>query len=222
MSTFAADGISYQLLDHPYNSTADNERAVEVPLAAAFLAGVDGAVLEVGNVLSHYADAVTLPERTVVDLHERAVDEAGRAVVNADVTNWCPPVLYDRIVAISTVEHVGWDPPFDPPLSPQPFAAEAAVHRLRSWLAPGGRCLVTVPIGYHRPLDAALGALPGHSAVLLRYDRLSWRQAPADRWELADARRRRTFLEGFPYDRSIPSATAVWVGELYRPRVDPG
>lgn len=217
MPTFACDGSVYPLLDHPYNVTADNERAVEVPLAAEFLAGGVGPVLEVGNVLAHYPDVASWPDRTVVDLTEHAVTEHGRPVVNADVNEWVPPHRYARIVAVSTLEHVGWDPPFRSPLHPQPFAAEAALHRLRSWLVPGGRALVTVPVGYHRVLDDALCALPGPSTVLVRHDRLAWTEAPSERWAFAAPRQRQVFLRRFPYDRSIPSATAVWVGELRCP-----
>ena len=210
--TLSLNGLCIDPLDHPYNVTADNERCVEVPLALEFLGSCPGSVLEVGNVLSHYADVAQLPERVVVDLNERAVDERGAPVLNVDVCSWTPPALFDRIVAVSTIEHVGWDVPV-----PHPFAAEAAIHRLRSWLAPGGRALVTVPLGYHPPLDAALGRLEALSAVLVRHGRLSWRTAPAERWEFATVAARAEFVRRFPYDRSIPSATGLWVGEFSRP-----
>lgn len=201
--TFASPAYGdLEYLDHPYNVTAANERAVEVPLAAAFLEGVTGPVLEIGNVLAHYPIA---GDRTVVDLNER-----GPGVINADVLTWVPPHRFDRIVAVSTVEHVGWDGP-----APQIHAAAAAIARLASWLAPGGALLVTVPIGYHHGLDAAiadrvLGILAWEELHVRTGPGLAWE--PMSDWSMLDPHERRVELVRRPYDRLTPSATAVWVG----------
>lgn len=135
---FTWRGQRLPYLDHPYNTTAENERAVEVPIALAFVGGRTGEGLEVGNVLAHYSPH----EHRVVDLYEE-----GPGVDNLDVFEVTGE--YDWIVAVSTVEHVRWDqPPTDA------TGATAAVHHLRSLLRPGGELLVTVPFGQHPHLDA--------------------------------------------------------------------
>jgi SAM-dependent methyltransferase len=100
------------------------------------------AVLEIGNVLNHYAYF----QHTVVDKYE-----AGDGVTNVDVCDFKPTQKYDAIVSISTIEHVGWDE--------EPFDPEKAIHsirRLRKMLAPGGRMLVSVPIGHNSEIDRAI------------------------------------------------------------------
>ncbi|HXK18631.1 MAG TPA: hypothetical protein VNG33_12550, partial [Polyangiaceae bacterium] len=55
-ATFSVAGRSYGYLTHHYNATWRNERAVELPLADAFLAELPAGarLLEVGNVLAYY------------------------------------------------------------------------------------------------------------------------------------------------------------------------
>jgi SAM-dependent methyltransferase len=127
-------------------------------------------VLELGNVLGHYR-----PQRhVVVDKYESAP-----GVLNRDVLDLEELESFDLIVAISTVEHVGWDE------SPRdPGKAIAAVASLRRRLAPGGRLVFTVPVGYNPVFDAALreGGVELSSAVAMRRQRrtTSWRQVSVD------------------------------------------
>ena len=122
-----------QLFDHPYNTTILNERAVEIPVVMAWLYRGDplGDVLEVGNVLQHYGDVLDVPTRRIVDRYE-----TGPHVENLDVFDITG--RYDTIITISTVEHVGWDPPEParrvgpskrsntwPPCSPPPAACSS-------------------------------------------------------------------------------------------------
>lgn len=204
-------GQPLEYLDHPYNVTAANERAVEVPLTHQLL-DLEGHrcsldrrpfhVLEVGNVLAHYPGA---PPRSVIDLHER-----GPGVLNVDVNTWTPPHRFDAIVAVSTIEHVGWDHP-----DPHPQAAAAAVARLRSWLAADGALLVTIPIGYHPPLDRLIAR---RALLAPLTDTLYLRDGPGTSWlRSGDWRRaseldRSVILADHPYDRATPTATALWVG----------
>ncbi len=58
---------------------------------------------------------------------------------------------YDLIVSISTLEHVGWD---EEPKDPGKILR--AVANLASLLAPGGRMVVTLPLGYNPEMDALL------------------------------------------------------------------
>lgn len=133
-------GLDLQYLVHPYNKTAQNERAVEVPIALAFIKGRAGEGVEVGNVLGHYVEH----SHRVVDLYETA-----EGVENIDLFDLAGS--FDWIVAISTIEHVRWeDEPWDKrgPMN--------AVAHLRSLLAPFGQLLVTAPFGQHPYLDTAI------------------------------------------------------------------
>lgn len=186
MTTFKWWGEQLELLDHPYNTTALNERAVEVPIAAAWIARRHGSGLEVGNVLAHYMPI----SHDVVDLHEHAP-----GVRNVDVFDLHD--RYDWIVTISTVEHIRWDHG-----DREPDAAARAIRHLRSLLNPGGRMLVTVPLGYHPPLDDEIlgGGLDVERACTLVRGKAGWRQTKTP------TRR--------PYIGNGHGAGAVWIGEL--------
>jgi hypothetical protein len=204
------EGTAHRLLRHPYNWTWLNERAVEVPLAAAALdaalaaaassrPGTAPRVLEVGNVLSHYR-AVT---HDVVDRYERAP-----GVRNVDVVDLGPGPDggYDLVLSVSTLEHVGLD---EEPR--EPGKAARAVRTLTGLLAPGGRFWATVPVGYNPDLEAAIrgGELPltRVTALLRTGPGARWRQVP-----VADT-------EGVDYDWLLYTARAVLVIES---EADPG
>jgi hypothetical protein len=167
---FTFNGRAYRYFCHPYNSTWDNERAVEVPVALDIIEQHRGQrILEVGNVLSHYVSV----DWDVVDKFER-----GGCVTCADAVTFSPDEPYDLIVTISTLEHVGFDDDIqDPELIPR------AVANLRDHcLKPGGLLVVTVPLGYNPSLDEQLFSdMLGFSSVrfLLRTGRYEWRETTA-------------------------------------------
>ncbi len=168
-SEFSLGGVSYPCFHHRYHYTWLNERAVEIPVFRALLEGRDPeTVLEVGNVLGHYG-----PRRhLVVDRYERAA-----GVRNEDVVDFDPGRRFDLIVSISTLEHVGLD---EQPREPdKPLRA---LERLRSLLAPGGRLVFSIPVGYNRDLDRALrtGAVELDECQALRRVEGSWREVPCD------------------------------------------
>jgi hypothetical protein len=179
---FTAFGESFDGFDHPYNTTICNERAVEVPLALSFLSRVNGAGLEVGNVLSHYVDT----SWRVVDKYE-----GPERVDVFDIVG-----EFDFIVAISTLEHVGWDYP-EP--RERGRAVDALAH-LRSLLGVDGRMFVTVPMGCNPSLDDYLLDCDAvRCATLVRHGS-SWRQTKK--------------LTSKPYGASTMWAESVWVGEF--------
>ena len=155
--TFELEGEHHRYLYHRYKRSWLTERAVEVPVAQAEVDRCEGGrILEVGHVLGHYRRHA----HVVVDKYE-----AAPGVLNLDVLDLGDLGLFDLIVAVSTLEHVGHDE------SPRdPTAAPRAVAALRERLAPGGRLLVTVPAGYNPAFDAALreGAIATHSLTALR------------------------------------------------------
>jgi SAM-dependent methyltransferase len=172
-------GSMLGLVDEPYNTTILNERAVELAVVFDWLPG-KGAGLEVGNVLGHYG----VTGHRVVDLYERA-----SGVDNVDVFDVHDS--FDWVVSVSTVEHVGWD------VGRSPFAAADAIHHLRGLLNPGGRLLVTIPLGWNPPLDAAL---PLGASTHACYRRAG------DSWVECD-------LPDRPVRYGPAWANAVWVGE---------
>jgi SAM-dependent methyltransferase len=190
--TFPAwDGAPLPYFVHPYNTTWHNERAVEVPLADAFLAFHGrGSGMELGNVLHHYGRR---GDWEVVDKYERSSD-----VTNVDILDYRPPAPLDFIVSISTLEHVGWDE--------EPRDAEkalAALGHLRRILAPRGLLFLTVPLGYNPALDAAVadGSIETVRDLTLVHEGRRWRASTS----LADrpAVRRSALWTG-----------AVWVAEI--------
>jgi SAM-dependent methyltransferase len=191
---FTYQGRPYACFLHTYNSTWSNERAVEIPIVWAAVQGVAGGrVLEVGNVLPHYFAA----GHEVIDKFEQ-----GAAVRNEDVATFRSEVRYDLIVSISTLEHVGWDEqPHDP------AKIGRALLNLRDHLAPGGRLLVTLPLGYNPSLDAQLaaGSLPfSRCDYLKREGLLRWRQAA---WEE---------VAGASYARRWPGTDGLVIGVVER------
>jgi SAM-dependent methyltransferase len=180
-STFVYRGEFYDLADYGYNNTLSNERAVELPIAQRWLARQSGVGLEVGNVMSHYFPV----EHEIVDKYEQA-----RGVRNADVFTLTGK--YDWVLSISTLEHVGWD---ETPVDVS--AAAKSIEHLVGCLAPKGRMLVTIPVGYHPHLDAQL--LAGVGA-----DRECCLVRDADGWSQHDKFVHRD------YDRG---AWSLWVGE---------
>lgn len=141
--SFVFDNAQFAYFYHPYNNTCETERSIEIPIALAFLGHrPPGPILEVGNVLNHYAPF----PHTIVDKYE-----AGADVANLDVADIGFAQGFASIVSISTMEHVGWDE--------EPFApgkAVRAIARLRSLLLPGGQMLISFPIGHNAGLDHAL------------------------------------------------------------------
>ena len=170
--TFEWDGQRYPYFYHPYHYTWASERTVELPLLAAALEEARGRrTLEVGNVSGHYFPRP--PGLTVVDKYERA-----EGVRNVDVVDFAPEERFDRILSVSTLEHVGWDErPRDP------AKVGRALDHLASLLAPGGRAFVTVPLGHNPHLDRRLRKGPPFGGSLGFLRRVSW----DNRWRVASA-----------------------------------
>jgi SAM-dependent methyltransferase len=192
---FELDGQRYRYLYSRHKFTWLTERAVEVPVAQALVdEHAPDRVLEIGNVLSHYR----LQQHVVVDKYEQAP-----GVLNRDVLDLGGLGQFDLIVAVSTLEHVGWD---ESPREPE--KAQRAVDVLRSLLAPGGLLAITVPVGYNPAFDAALrcGEVPLHrAAALRRAGGTRWREVePAAVWSV-------------PYDFLLYRARGVVFGFIEGP-----
>jgi hypothetical protein len=159
--SFDFAGRRYPYLVHPYNSTWRNERAVEVPIALGYVEEAPGArMLEIGNVLSHYGPIT----HRVLDRYER-----GANVLNVDFDTWSPEEPFDRIVSVSTFEHMGRD---EKPR--RDGKALRAFEKVAEFLSESGSALITFPVGWNEALDQAAGesaALLGRTRALSRLNR---------------------------------------------------
>jgi len=182
---------TYHHLIHPF--ILDNERTVEIPIALREVERRPGArILEVGNVLSAYADF----PHVIVDKYERA-----EGVLNVDIVEYRPEVPFDLILSISTLEHVGWDE------TPREVGKVLrALEAMRRMLAPGGELLVTMPLGYNAELDALLEA----SALPFTEQRFLRRISRDNRWREADWLEVRGTQFGSPY----ACGNAIVVGRI--------
>jgi SAM-dependent methyltransferase len=193
--SFTFQGKSLQYLRVAYNYTWRNERAVEIPIFQDIVAQYEPSqILEIGNVLRHY-----MPIRhDVVDKYEEGPD-----VQNVDAVDYDPGRTYDLIISISTLEHVGWD---EVPV--EPAKVRYAIDHLRQLLSPGGKLIVSLPVGYNSEVNTILakGDVPWTSLVCLkraRWDNV-WHQAE---WRAIVKKR---------YDYWTPTARAIVIGTVGR------
>ena len=141
--TFHFNGNKLKYFQHTHNLAYQNERKVEIPIAAWFLCSQnrDAKVLEVGNVLGNYGFR---ERRDVLDKYD-----SSPGVINQDVVDFSPKEKYDAIVSVSTLEHVGWDE-----ADRDPGKIPEAIRNLRdNCMLPGGTMLVTLPLGYNTYFD---------------------------------------------------------------------
>jgi hypothetical protein len=181
-------GKTYRIHVGWYNKTWRNERQVEIPPALELVAATPPEdVLEVGNVLAHYGSK----GHTVVDKYELA---PGSLAV--DVVDYRPGRRFQLVVAISTLEHVGWD---EPDRDPAKF--RRAVRHLASLLTPGGLLWASIPLGHNPAADAFVAEPdPGFETSFLVHGS----KVPGDWREAASAD-----PSAHPYDPVIPTAGAV-------------
>lgn len=141
--TFYFNGNKLKYFRHAHNLAYQNERKVEIPIAAWFLCSQNrGAkVLEVGNVLGNYGFR---ERRDVLDKYD-----SSPGVINQDVVDFSPKEKYDTIVSISTLEHVGWDEAD----RDQEKIPRAIKNLKENCMLPRGTMLVTLPLGYNAYFD---------------------------------------------------------------------
>jgi hypothetical protein len=114
---------------------------VEIPLIREQLKEFrSDKVLEIGNVLAHYYNVSHL----VVDKYERKT-----GVIPKDILDLKFEQKFDRIVSISTLEHVGWDE-----IPRVPGKHILAIEKLRSLLSDDGILIATIPLGYNPSFDS--------------------------------------------------------------------
>jgi len=141
--TFKLNNQTYKYYYAIYNTTFLKERAVEIPIIMKYVKEYEGKrILEIGNVLSHYENFV----HEIVDKYEKAEE-----VNNTDIIEYKPEQKYDLVVSISTFEHIGWDetPKVDDKVL-------VALNRLKSFMNPGGKAVLTLPLGHNHYFEKIL------------------------------------------------------------------
>jgi hypothetical protein len=190
--TFRFLGKEYPYLEHPYNLTWKNERAIELPIIWDYVKMHSShKVLEVGNVLAHYF-AIS---HTVIDKYENQ-----KGVIAEDIVDVKLKQKYSCIVSISTLEHVGWDEV--PRVLGKHFQA---LEKLRSFLEPNGQLIITIPLGFNPPLDNDIfnGKLGCNNVYYFkRIGVEEWREASLD--EVRNSR------FGSPYRSTNGLAICYW------------
>ena len=190
--SFSINDRRYNYMVHPYNHTWRNERAVEIPIIYDLVKKEKPEeILEIGNVLSHYFAS----NHDVLDLYERSFS---KKIINEDITTYQSPKKYQLIISISTLEHVGWDEhPQDPPKVLLAFSS------IKQMLAPGGKAVITLPVGHNSFLDdhIAKNALDISEIFCLK------RITQSNEWETIDLAAGLTCSYNHPY----PKANAVVV-----------
>jgi SAM-dependent methyltransferase len=149
-----------------------DERVVEYPWLFSRLPRRNGLMLDAGSVLNH-PELLRHPRLDPKHLHivtlapESHCDwSLGVSYLFHDLRDL--PIrdgVYDTIVSLSTIEHIGMDNQryagSDKAAAPSEYDFTAAVRELRRVLAPGGTCYISMPYGvdedcgWYRPFDAA-------------------------------------------------------------------
>lgn len=185
-------GRRYNYFYHPYGSTWKNERAVEIPIVWDIVKTFiekNKKILEVGNVLS-YRFKVKSENYDILDKYE-----IKNSVIKEDIVDFKSQYKFDLIVCISTLEHIGWDEDFK-----DTTKVLRAVDNMRSMVAPGGKMIVTIPLGYNPELDASLRTKKIQFKAQFYMERtgnLQWKQVDYNE------------LKEIEYDFNIPSARGL-------------
>jgi hypothetical protein len=198
MNDFVWNGRSFPYYRQGgHNDPRGNERTVELPLAFDRLASFAGKrILEVGAVTCYYYGS----DHRIVDPYDG--HPAAEAVDLFDVRG-----VYDLVLAISTIEHVGL-PEYGETRCDIDLALHAVDH-LMGLVAPGGECFYTFPRGHHWVLDLASfdEVLPGQISHLRRAN------AANDWIEETD----REVIGSAAYGRPFPWGNQVTVVRWTRP-----
>lgn len=170
--------------------TWENDRMVEVPIAMEYVnKNKDKKILEVGSVLNQFH---RFPH-TIVDKYE---EEEG--VCQEDIIDYNPNEKYDLIVSVSTFEHIG----FNEPVKDSQKVLKA-IEKVKSLVAPGGKILITCPLGHTPHLDKFLqdGTIKFDEEFFLRRDSFNeWRS----KWTQIDREEAfKNLKKVAPFDRVI-------------------
>jgi hypothetical protein len=221
-----------------------DERVVECPWTIARLRPGQGRVLDAGSVLNKplFLGLPQLRERTLfvysLDLNWVHLNPKVSYVWGDFRDPVLKDELFETIVCISTLEHVGMAPiptlPYQPAKGPPPptdrHAYRAVMREFRRMLVPGGQLLLTFPFGraaelpWQQVFDAAglrdvVASFDGELGVeaYYRYRAEGWQLSSAE--ECAECEYYNAIVRMPDYDPDYAAAArAVACLELIRPR----
>lgn len=224
-AAFASDGA---LPLPPGYGVAMDERLVELPWVHA--SGLGGRMLDAGSALNH-AEVLTHLAPNVSDLHIVTLEPEAHAFTSARISYVFADLrelpykdgLFDTVVSVSTLEHVGMDNArygVDGLQGTTPDHELAlALRELKRVTRPGGTMLITVPygrpddFGWFRVFDRAgvermveVLEPAGSTTTVYRYDADGWQVSDLD--AAADAIYREHTKDPHPADHA-PNARAV-------------
>lgn len=191
---FEFQGTTYQYFYRLYSITWNNERAVEIPIIWEIVKrnkDQGKRILEVGNVLSYHFHV----NHDILDKYD-----IKRGIINEDVVDFNPSALYDLIISISTLEHVGWD---ETPRDPMKILH--AIENLKRLLAPNGELIFTVPLGQNPEMDKILrdGKIGFNKQYYLK-------RIAKNRWQEVNWEN----VKDVKYNNSIPTANGILLGVI--------
>jgi glycosyltransferase involved in cell wall biosynthesis/SAM-dependent methyltransferase len=215
-----------------------DERVVEFPWVASRALG--GRVLDAGSALNHLHVLLGVRPR-MDDLHvvtlapeDESFPELGVSYVYADLRELpFQDGVYDRVICISTLDHLGLDNDrfgADAPVAEDPQQEAArAVYELRRVLRPGADLYLTLPVGRGDRFDwvrsftleelselvDAFGASPAAVEWFRHEGPSGWRRAGRD--EIGEARYRDHLTSGPVEADGVVAAEAVACVHLVRP-----
>ncbi len=179
--TFLYNGKNIKYIYHPYNASYNNERKVEIALAKRFLEeeccnlSNKNSLLEVWNVLSHYISVKHL----VIDKYEK---DWYMYLINKDILEYSSYVAFDRVISISTIEHI-W---FDEWEQNWKKSIKAIKYILDKLLVSWWKAFFTFPWWYNPELDRLLVKIDNHEKNIVNdiciIDSLSYIYRK-DKWE---------------------------------------
>lgn len=190
--TFEFQGKKYRYFFHPYCSTWKNERCAIIPIVWDVIKKNQEQgkrVLELGNMLSYYFPVT----HDILDKYE-IMD----GVINEDVVNFNPPIQYDVIVSIMTLQEVGLKE-----TPPDPSKFYSALDNLKRHTVQNGKLIIIHGIGENNEMDHQLtnGRLKfDKQYCLIRISGHKWKEA---KWEDVKVQ---------SYSHSVPTANGVVIG----------
>lgn len=122
-----------------------NERIIEYPQVLRWIRPA-GTVLDIGCVSSRLPLQLASLGYEVygVDIDDYPLTHQNFHFFRHDVFRWSPPVQFDIVILLSTIEHMGLGAYGE---LKRDRADHELVGRICSWMKPGGQILVSVPFG---------------------------------------------------------------------------
>ncbi len=139
------DSFIFNNKQYQYHTQSKVERIVELPIIFDYVQQFkDKKILEIGNVLSNYY-TITHDVLDKYDISSRCIKH--------DIVSYLTSIKYDLIVSISTLEHVG----YEAPEIKDPSKIKRSIENIKdNLLANSGMCVITIPLGWNKILDAQI------------------------------------------------------------------